>query len=444
MALVLGAGCSLEAPTNLQLASAYSEDAHRKLVLDGVLDGTECGDPTDLSALASAVVAKTGSQAPLVRCFPLGAFRLARPNKGYLIAAALLREQALDTVLTLNFDLGMTNALTALSALDVTVIPGPAATDQVGARTVIYLHRSVEELDLERWILTVEDLRDSWHDGWEDVVARRTMSCPVVVFAGLGSPAAVLTETVGRIRGELLPGQHHVFVVDPSATTKFESALNLDAAAHIQTGWSSFMELLGARVAAELLHLLRAAGHDLCKDNGWDPHDDEFDHLCTRLASVGLVGLGQLRARWLLSQEAYSPDDDHRRRLLADLLLGVALLEREASQTAHFTEDGLVEFLNADGDVTAVVALASGSGTLRWSALEARLPTATERRSVRAQPNLVLVSGVVGPAAPSAGPPADLIVGEADNDIVNGWFTPPVVDIDGIRADYSAISEYFQ
>lgn len=40
IALVLGAGCSLEHQTNLKLASVYSQEAHDKLMRDGDLCST--------------------------------------------------------------------------------------------------------------------------------------------------------------------------------------------------------------------------------------------------------------------------------------------------------------------------------------------------------------------------------------------------------------------
>lgn len=239
--LVVGAGCSLEQPTGLKLARAYADAAYAQLVRDRVLSDGDCADPTDLSALATTVSAKTGGQTALVERLPVNTFRLAQPNSGYLLAAALLRERVLDAVLTLNFDLAMTAALGAMGAEEVNVVAGPKASDQLASSAVVYLHRNVDEVDLERWILTVKALADEWRDGWEEVVVRRVIASPVVVFAGLGSPAAVLTETVAKLRHALDPTQHHVFVVDPAATSDFEAALQLPSDAHIRTGWCAFI-----------------------------------------------------------------------------------------------------------------------------------------------------------------------------------------------------------
>src|SRR4051794_37766300 len=82
--LVVGAGCSLDPPTGLELSRVYAAAANRRLELDGVLDPGECPDPNDLSAVASAVHSKTGSQAAVVERLPRAAFRDARANDGYL------------------------------------------------------------------------------------------------------------------------------------------------------------------------------------------------------------------------------------------------------------------------------------------------------------------------------------------------------------------------
>jgi len=35
-------------------------------------------------------------------------------------------------------------------------------------------------------------------NGWEQVIVQRVLSCPVVVFVGLGSPAATLKERASQ------------------------------------------------------------------------------------------------------------------------------------------------------------------------------------------------------------------------------------------------------
>ncbi len=50
IALVIGAGCSLEYPTDLKLSSFYSADVHRRLLEEGVLQPGDCPKPEDRRA----------------------------------------------------------------------------------------------------------------------------------------------------------------------------------------------------------------------------------------------------------------------------------------------------------------------------------------------------------------------------------------------------------
>lgn len=200
VALVLGAGCSVEEPTGLPLAADCAEDAHRRLVADAVLADGECPDTRDLSGVADVVHSKTGSQVGLVQRLPVLSFRNASPNEGHMIACALLLEHAIGAVLTLNFDHALSHALAALGAGgEIAVISAPAHLDQLGTANVIHLHGDADSPP-DSWILRTIQLDVAWVDGWQELVATRIITLPVVVFAGLGSPAAVLVESVSRIR----------------------------------------------------------------------------------------------------------------------------------------------------------------------------------------------------------------------------------------------------
>ena len=124
--VVTGAGCSHEPPTNLPLTKECARVAHQRLIDDGVLSLGDCTNPDDLSDLAEVVFTKTGHQVELVKRFPLERFQRAAPNEGYLLAAALLREGALQSLLTLNFDLAIFSALVSLGSVDdVAIVKGP-------------------------------------------------------------------------------------------------------------------------------------------------------------------------------------------------------------------------------------------------------------------------------------------------------------------------------
>lgn len=432
IALVVGAGCSLEAPTGLELATTYSLEVHRQLIQDGLLTAAECSAPEDLSVLTSTVWEKHADQAPVVVRLPRSKFRQAQPNRGYLVAAALLRERVVSAVLTVNFDLAMTTALGRVSASEVDVVPGPAAAGQLGSAAVIYLHRNVDEVDANRWILRSEALQEEWRDQWEDVIAHRVMSSPVVVFAGLGSPAALLTETVTWIR-KAISTTHLAYVVDPAAEPQFQRALGLPPDAHIRLGWGDFMELLAVRLTEEFRHSLETSCLEMCSEHGWDAEAGPATALCKRLHSLGLVDLGALRAAWLLDHPSLYTPDDERRGLIADLLLGIGLVEQRHSAEAHFRSDGTVRLYRAGRALPSFLA-ASGQGTLRWAALEARVLKVLGDYQGIDRPRAALLSGVSGGRPDTIAAPEDVIADWA-SDITQGTPRPELVTVDEIRSD---------
>jgi hypothetical protein len=189
--LIVGAGCSKEPPTSLALASEYAETAHQGLVDDGVLTQGSCTSPRDLSSVADAVWTARGRQLELVDRLPRADFVRAEPNGGYLLAAAMLCEHAVIAVLTLNFDLAMSNALTQLGVKGVSIIEGPADYGSLGLINVVYLHRNVRA-NPEDWVLRTAALVQEWQNSWQEAVAQRFLNTPVRVFAGLGTPAGVI------------------------------------------------------------------------------------------------------------------------------------------------------------------------------------------------------------------------------------------------------------
>jgi hypothetical protein len=233
--LILGAGCSVEAPTSLPLSRECSREAYRKLVNDGILEENECANPDDLSALADTVWAKTGSQNELVTRLPKSDFLLAKPNEGYLLAAALVREQAIIAVLTLNFDLAATHALVEVGGREVTVLNGPGA-GMAGVTNLIYLHRNANSQH-DEWILRTSALEAAWQGQWEEIIAQRVMAASVSVFAGLGSPAGVLVASVRRIRASNVNSTAYVVGRGPAAQSRFLQQLGLPDEAYIQSPW---------------------------------------------------------------------------------------------------------------------------------------------------------------------------------------------------------------
>lgn len=435
--LVVGAGCSLEPPTNLKLSSAYSLEIHAELVRDGVLADGECATPADLSAVSSTVWAKRASQEAVVTRLPRNEFRNARANAGYRAAAALMREGSVAAVLSLNFDLALSHALADLSADEVAVIAGPSATRELGSLVVVYLHRNVNEDDPNAWILRVEALQEEWRGRWEEVVSQRLMSSPVVVFAGLGSPAAVLTESVTRIRKSLDLDQHLAYVVDPEAHTEFQAALDLGDDAHVQTGWCQFMALMADRLVTQLEIHLRTACTTLCDSNGWDDEREHVEALSTEFFQRGLVDSGITRARWLMRTEGYTRDEPIGRNLLGDLLLGVGLAQRLTGTSWTIRPNGIVDLRNEDDRVVGTLLPLSAGGVHRWAAMEASAMATHKALPPYERPTIILLAGVPDAIPADVAPPTDVAFGDTDDDVVAGSLGPTFVIVDSLRTDPS-------
>ena len=561
--LVVGAGCSFEPPTSLPLANQCALEAHRRLVADGILVNGDCADPADLSCVADTVMSKTNSQRELVLRLPREDFRHAEPNQGYLIAAAMLRERAISYLMTLNFDLAMSTALSQVGATnDVTIVAGPEHHNDLGAVSLIYLHRNVDA-DLENWILCSSALEVEWQGQWEEIMARRVLASPVTVFAGLGAPAAVLVETVKRI-GEALPDAVRAYQVDPAPreTSAFFSALDIiNEDAYLQMGWVAFMEELSDRLlecypehhndlgAVSLIYLHRNVDADLenwilCSSAlevewqgqweeimarrvlaspvtvfaglgapaavlvetvkrigealpdavrayqvdpapretsaffsaldiinedaylqmGWvafmeelsdrllDEHCNELQEacrtqadregwqaedvtdLCHRLMQRGLVGLGRVRARWMLHNQAYLTRASVQPEWLADLILATEFIERTIGGQAFFGEDGVVDF-RRDNKTLGSLIFAHGRGIHRWLALETKIMKSVRYHIRRTpKPRYVLISGVQGPRPLSISLPDNIVTG-ANNptDIVTGPDGFELVSVDELR-----------
>jgi len=409
--LILGAGCSVDAPTNLPLSKACSIEAHRRLLRDNVLQEGECQNPEDLSLLADAVWKKTGSQEELVNRLPKQAFRLARPNEGYLLAAALLREQALLAVLTLNFDLAASHALMTVGGHEVEILEGPEYI--AGLTNLIYLHRNANSPGND-WILRTEALEDHWKGKWEELITQRVMAASVSVFVGLGSPAGVLTASVQRIRKSNVTSSAYVVGRGTAAQSPFLALLGLNAESYIQSTWADFMEELSARVMEEHRAKLESACTQLANTNGW--HVEDVIDICKRIAGLGILGVGFLRATWFLEKESYLPFKGVDVQQWADLVLVLALIERTTGLRATFS-DGLLEF-TSDNRRVAIIAFVSGRGTKRWLAIESELQKQGREwlRHGRV-PTIAIVTSAIMPTKQMSAPP-NLVTDYEEGDIV--------------------------
>lgn len=424
--LVLGAGCSVE-ETDLPLTDVLAQRCCRELIANNVLSRGDCLDENDLSAVADAVFTRTGHQDDLVNTFPPEKFRRAKPNLGYRIAAALLQEGAVSSVMTLNFDLAASTALSG--ARDVAEVAGPQDHQHLGACNLIYLHRNVNA-KADDLILRTKALKEEWKDAWEQKIVARVASGPVTVFVGLGSPAAVLIEAVNNIVSVIPEGAKY-FVVDSAKMedSRFFAELHIPADRYIQLGWCDFMDGLGQRLAEKQRQLLEQACGELLKAGSWE---EGVPDLCERLACLGLLEIGRLRALWLLRDGDYAPDEENTRALLADLLLAVGTVERALGFDARFHPDGVVEL--RDGDVIrGAFMMSSGCGYLRRMQVEEKLRKRRARLKYRTLlPRTALVAGVP-PGVPMS-TPVNLVHTLGRDSLVVGADTFELIMVDELHS----------
>lgn len=431
--LVIGAGASFEYPTEIPLARECSQDAFQQLVDDGVLQQDDCSEPSDLSELAEVVHAKTGGQRDLVERLPKRKLRFAPPNVGSLIAAALLREGAVSAVLSLNFDLSLQRALAELGDTNhVALIRGPDDHGDIGNVNFIYLHRNVEA-DPEDWVLRSSDLENSWENGWEELMANRVITAAVAIFAGLGSPATVLVDTTKKVR-VASRGSAKAFQVDPTdyAASYFAPVLEIPESDYLQMGWSAFMWSLSQRLALVHVDDLTTACSAIVAREGLT--DTTPQGLRDRLGNLGLIGLGEMRARWMLDAATYLPNAGLDPELIADLLLAVGLIEEVTGCRAVFEQDGIVDFVEG-GDLKGSLAIGSGRGTSRWVTLEAALNEKRVREGVAAnKPRFALVGSVSDQRPTAIAPPEDVVRGGTPNESILSPDPPlSLVTVDELR-----------
>lgn len=427
--LVTGAGSSMDWPTNLRSGADYSEEAHHRLVEDGVLEVGDCTTPRDLSLLADVVYAKTSSQLELTRRLPVGQWQTPAPNSGHLIAAALLIEGVLRSIVTLNYDLALQNALAQLGKPpSVTIARGPEDHERMGSRTLIYLHRSVESPP-ETWVLRKSDLEGSWKENWEEVVASGALSAPTTLFAGLGSPAAVLTDTAERL-SKL--GRTTYYFADPYPDNDFGRALSPFLEAAFELGWTQTMQLLSSRVASGQAKELEFCARRLADEQGLPK--EGLSTAVQRISDLTIVDLGHLRSSWLLHDRQYmAADDGTAQACLSDMLLATSSISESLSAEPSISPNGLLRLRAAEEPELAVVC-AHGGGVKSWSSVLARLEHRWSRFVAGPRPRVALVAGVAGLDTV----PQDLVHDAHPDDLVRGFDRFTAVSVQEVRTSLLA------
>lgn len=438
MALVLGAGCSVEPPTGIQVSTACSLEIHRLLVADGILQEKECAEPEDLSAVADAVFERYGSQRAVVeRLRDSYELKLAAPNDGYLIAAALLCEGTISSIVTLNYDLALSNALSALGApKSIGIIERPEDLDRQKNTNVYYLHRNVNAENPETWVLRTNALEEEWRGHWEQIIATRVLTTPVVLFAGVGTPVAVLIESA-KLLCASLPPPRLVFLAAPGALaqSKFFQELGIDEAHFVQLPWGALMKDLSDRLLEEHVHRLNQAATRKIREDALP--DEDISRQLAVLQQMGIVRVGILRARWLLYDKPYRTFEESTVGLFADLLLALATIARVSNTSPVILDDGCVEYRRQDRTVVCFVVV-SGSGHRGRNAIEVELQT--RRSKYLHNPTAVLVGGTSASWQAPLSPPADIINGAVSrDDLLRGPTSMSYFHIDELRADQARI-----
>jgi hypothetical protein len=414
--LVIGAGTSIPYPTSLLAARATSIQAHGRLLRDGVLSAGDCARPEDLSALTQVVIEQTGSQIALISRMDPDKMRNAPSNAGHRCAAALMLEGIVRSVVTLNFDLSMGHALADIGARDrIATVRGPQDWQAARERSLIYIHRNID-CPWGELVLRPADLDAAWRDGWQQVVVIAALTAPVCLFAGLGSPATVLVESVKVIKTTLGAGE--VFLATPGgrALNDFAIALDVEEDHYIDRGWIELMRDLERRVLAEHREMMLRSVGTVASANGW--REPDIRPVCDRLEAAGLVELGRTRGRWIRQDADYlMVGDVSATELMAEIVQGLSLLEEVTGVSVELAPGGVAE-IRRGATILGRVLLASGRG-----ALNAEATAIAARKGAEAEiaatlvPAVTLTGGTFAPDRPSA-PPTD-ILGKVDGpDIV--------------------------
>jgi hypothetical protein len=340
-------------------------------------------------------------------------------------------------VVTLNYDLALSTALSELGADKIGVVEGPDDLPHQKTINVYYLHRNANAADPESWVLRTSALNVEWKGHWEPIIATKVLAAPVVVFAGLGTPVAVLIESTKLLRNAL-PGTTKLYLADPGnmADSMFFQALALDPSVYIPRGWGQLMDELSHRLSKEQIAQLDQAVTRKINEDGLT--NENITGLLSALQTLGIVKFGKLRADWLLHDKPYRPFEASTPGLLADLLLALATMARVSGAEAVILDDGSVEF-RRDGRVAASFVIASGCGHRGRQAVEAAVQL---RRSQYRNCQAVLVGGTSASWATPPTPPKDIIQGDASKqDILRGPMSLPLHHISELRDNHDLIRQ---
>lgn len=447
--MVIGAGCSKEAPTDLPLSEHCSLDAHRSLIADGLLGENECSNPNDLSTLADVVIARYGGrQTELVKRLPVTRLRNASPNEGHKITAVLLVEGAISNVVTLNFDLALNHALAEVGAGgSVSIVNGPEQHDQLSRANVIYLHRNIDA-DPEDLILTTRALDEAWKDQWEECITNHAIVAPVTVFAGLGSSCGVLSHAANRLKSAL-GSNARLLLVDPGErqNSKFAIELEISEDKYVQLGWVDFMRKLGKRFHIEIVTRIKDKCEELSHRERWvDPitHQptENIDTLAEQIEKMDLLSFGKARTAWLLDLNSYSKLEAGHISSISDLLLAIEYINKQRNFSTEILDDGHVSFSSTAGSKIRIRLVDGSSKNYRWLSLEHFLRKQDQSRKYGQEITMrILACGITGKKPVNVTLPQSILDGVETNSIVGSDSSYSFCDVEEIREDDKFIDE---
>ena len=350
-------------------------------------------------------------------------------------------EGSIGCIITLNYDKALTVAFAELHAKGIGQITGSETVEELGTKCVIYLHGNAD-CDAEDWILRRSDLDEAWENTWKDLVAGRLASTRCLVFAGLGSPAAILTESVARVR-QIDPGAPSVYLVDPSDTSPFAAALDLPESDMMQMSWCQFMARLAERVVEECCKEIRSAAPGVSTDHGWAIEDGRFDDLVDSLQEAGLRRLGMIRAIWLGRSDPghsnpYYPDSELTREPMALLLLALGEVLADMRHELSTMSDGRIRVTTVNSIPRSIIGF-HGAGVRPWALARHSLQKVIANMSD--PPDVVLATGFTGPPIEDLAPPDSIVHGLDDDNVVTADDKPRLFDIDAIKGSGRKFAE---
>jgi hypothetical protein len=367
----MGAGCSMETPPGLRSAEFYARHNFERLVATLRVPDDTTLNRSNLAEVASYCVRLSGSREILRELLPISDFRAAEAGAGTLIAIALLREEIVRVIITLNLDLSSSDAITHIAGNhDVDTINRESEYGSLGMRNLVYLHGNAHG-DSDDWILTNEDIDRVAASGWGQLMATTLALSQITLFAGMGSSATAFTRSVAWVRTNL--EQHEVFLasLDPGPVSAFATDLNIDAPHYIELGWNGLMQEIGRVVANEFAIELVDDCHRMQTTDQWGQGAVDCSSLIGVLNELDVVSMGALRANLLAERTRYLPQchlSGNDRAMLSLTLSLVAFVAVKLEATSIITPFGLVIYLSPSGR-TARYLFRSGAGR-SWAQME--------------------------------------------------------------------------